>query len=152
MQLFALYVRIRAKQINDRTPITIENGIANLVKNQLMAGGKDSNGGAGTAPNMVKSLANRFLSSQTSFVEYDVQQSDSMRNSYVFSLVLMWVLHFKFGQVQPLFLTVASGLLQWIQSPLFQVYVLGRNLERPFKSGGSSQTTDAAEEETTLSS
>lgn len=36
------------------------------------------------------------------------------------------------NQVQPLFYQTASGLLNFVYSPLFQVYVLGRNLERPF--------------------
>ena len=138
MQVFALYVRIRAKQINDRTPLIIESGISTLVKSQMSAAV-----GGDVGSNIVKSLANRFLSSQTTVVEYDVKQSDNMRNSYVFSLVFMWVLHFKFKQVQPLFLTVASGLLQWVQSPLFQVYILDRNLQRPFRPAGPRSLPDS---------
>jgi hypothetical protein len=36
-------------------------------------------------------------------------------------------------QVQPLIIQSFTGLVNMIYSPLFQIYVMGRNLERPFK-------------------
>ena len=45
----------------------------------------------------------------------------------------MWFLHFKMGQVQPLLINTFNGIVSMVYSPLFQVYILGRNLERPFQ-------------------
>lgn len=36
-------------------------------------------------------------------------------------------------QVQPLIIQSFTGLVNMVYSPLFQIYVMGRNLERPFK-------------------
>jgi hypothetical protein len=36
-------------------------------------------------------------------------------------------------QVQPLIIQSFTGIVNLIFSPLFQIYVMGRNLERPFK-------------------
>merc|ERR1712014_569501 len=55
----------------------------------------------------------------------------SLQGSILFNMLLMWFLHLK---MQPLLVTTVNGFLQLICNPLFQVYVLGRNLERPFKS------------------
>jgi len=65
--------------------------------------------------------------------EYDVQQSFSLQNSMLFPLVILWIMHFKMGQVQPLLMQVATGVSNLMYHPLVQVYVMGRNLERPFK-------------------
>jgi len=124
-------VRFRAKALDNRTIITLESPMVNLVKSQInnVVAGK----GNTATTNTIKTLTNRFLSSQTTIREYDMNQANQMRNGLLFPLILMWIMHFKFGQVQPLLLTVAMGIASLVQSPLFQVYVLGRNLERPFK-------------------
>ena len=88
------------------------------------------NGGSG---DMVKSIANQFLASQSTIFEYDLSQAKSMNNSLLFPMIMLWFLHFKMGQVQPLFYQTATGLKDFLFSPLFQIYVLGRNLERPFR-------------------
>jgi hypothetical protein len=36
-------------------------------------------------------------------------------------------------QVQPLIIQSFTGFVTMVYSPLFQIYVMGRNLERPFK-------------------
>jgi hypothetical protein len=56
-----------------------------------------------------------------------------MNGSLLFPMILLYFLHFKMKQVQPLLMQTATGIANLIYSPLFQVYLLGRNLERPFK-------------------
>lgn len=126
MQVFLAFVRIKAKLGNDRTPITVKNPMSSLLQKQLPEG-------EGGANDMVKNIASQFLSSETTIMEYDLKEAKKMGNSLLFPLVLMWFLHFKMGQVQPLLFQISSGVLKMVYSPLFQVYVLGRNLERPFK-------------------
>lgn len=125
-QLFLLYVRFQAKQIDDRTPITINNPLSSIIGSQLQKSeGNNRN-------DMVKNIASSFLSSKSTVVEYDLKQIKSMNNGLLFPMLMLWFLHFKLNQVQPLFFQTASGFLNLIYSPLFQVYILGRNLERPF--------------------
>mmetsp|Transcript_7853 Transcript_7853/g.16806 ORF Transcript_7853/g.16806 Transcript_7853/m.16806 type:complete len:443 (-) Transcript_7853:84-1412(-) len=122
-QIFLIYVRIRAKKINDRTPITINNPLASLVQGSAVGGGNA----------IVKSLADQVLSTQTTILEYDLKEVKKMNGSLLFPMVFLYFLHFKMKQVQPLIMQTATGFLNLVYSPLFQVYVLGRNLERPFK-------------------
>lgn len=124
VQIFIFYVRFKANTIDDDTPITITNPLSNLIPNS----GDDNTGG-----DMVKSIANQFLASETTVKEYDLSQAKSMNNSLLMPMAMLWFLHFKMGQVQPLFFQTANGIKDFIFSPLFQVYVLGRHLERPFK-------------------
>jgi hypothetical protein len=148
IQVFVGYVRLRAKAMNDRTPITLNNPISSLVQSQLPADGIGGN-------DMVKNLASQFLSSQTTIMEYDLKQAKSMNSSVIVPMIFLWFLHFKMGQVQPLLFQTASGIMNLIYSPLFQVYVLGRNLERPFKTAlpnpmtapGAAPVSEAAETE-----
>jgi hypothetical protein len=56
-----------------------------------------------------------------------------MNSDLLFPMILLYVLHFKMKHVQPLLMQTATGFANLIYSPLFQVYILGRNLERPFK-------------------
>ena len=119
-----------AKLGNDRTPITVKNPMSSLLQKKLPAGG-------GGANDMVKNIASQFLSSETTIMEYDLKEAKKMGNALLFPLVLMWFLHFKMGQVQPLLFQISSGVLNMVYSPLFQVYILGRNLERPFKQSGN---------------
>jgi hypothetical protein len=82
---------------------------------------------------MVKSLADQVLSTQTTILEYDLKQAKQMNGSLLFPMIFNYFLHFKMKQVQPLIMQTATGMVNLVYSPLFQVYVLGRNLERPFK-------------------
>lgn len=122
LQLFLLYVRIKAKEANDRTPVKVANPLSNLVQSQLES--QDA---------VVKNLASSFLNSESTVLEYDLKQAKSMQNGLLINMCFMWFLHFKLQQIQPLLVQTASGLLNLAYSPLFQVYILGRNLERPFK-------------------
>jgi hypothetical protein len=120
LQLFLFYVRLQAKAVNDRTTIQLSNPLASIVQQQ-------------TANNaMMKSLASSFLASSSSVMEYDLAQARNMQGGILFNLAFMWLLHFKMEQVQPLILQTANGLINLFYSPLFQAYVLGRNLQRPF--------------------
>ena len=83
---------------------------------------------------MVKDLASQFLSSKTTVMEYDLKQAKSMNSGLLINMAFMWLLHFKMEQTQPLIAQTVTGVLNLVYSPLFQVYMLGRNLERPFKS------------------
>ncbi len=130
VQLFVIYVRYQVHLTNDRTPITIQNPLSNLVQNQLNS---NSSGGIGSTTDMVKNMADSFLSSQSTIFEYDLSQAKSLTNSVLFPMVMLWFLHFKMGQVQPLFFQTANGVKDLIMNPLFQCYVLGRQLERPFR-------------------
>ena len=141
-QVFILYFRIMASKKNDRTPLTIQNQISSMLQSQL-----DQADGAN---DMVKNLAGSFLKSSSTVMEYDIKQANNMQGGMLFTLALMWFLHFRLGQVQPLLMQIATGILNLVYSPLFQVYVLGRNLERPFKTavGAAQNMTGAASEET----
>ena len=126
MQLFMFYVRIKAKMANDRTPVVVKNPMSSLLQKQLPSGEGGTN-------DMVKNIASQFLQSETTAMEYDLKEAKKMGNSLMFPMIMLWFLHFKMGQVQPLLFQVSSGVLNLVYSPLFQIYVLGRNLERPFK-------------------
>lgn len=126
-QAFIFYVRIMAKRNNDRTPVQVQNPLTSMLSSQLekqQAGAND----------MVKNLASSFLKTESTVTEYDMGQARNMQGGILFNIVFMWFLHFKMQQVQPLLVTTVSGLVQLAYNPLFQVYVMGRNLERPFKS------------------
>jgi hypothetical protein len=138
-QLFILYFRIMASKNNDRTPLTIQNQMSSMLQSQL-------DQAPGGANDMVKNLASSFLSSSSTVMEYDIKQANNMQGGMLFTLALMWFLHFKLGQVQPLLMQIATGIMNLGFSPLFQVYVLGRNLERPFKTpvSAAQKMADAA--------
>jgi len=124
-QAFIFYVRVMAKRNNDRTPVDVENPLTSMLSSQLekqQAGGND----------MVKNLASSFLKKESTVAEYDMGRAMSMQGGIIFNMALMWLLHFKMQQVQPLLVTTINGFMQLVYNPLFQVYVLGRNLERPF--------------------
>jgi hypothetical protein len=123
-QAFLFYVRITAKQNNDRTEIDVTNPLSGLVSSQL---GQKQGG------DMVKDLASQFLSAKTTVMEYDLKQAKNMNSGLLINMAFMWFLHFKMEQTQPLIAQTVTGVLNLVYSPLFQVYMLGRNLERPFK-------------------
>ena len=120
------YVRIQAKISNDQTVITLQNPLSSMLQSQLAGGGGAGGGG------MVKSLASSFLSTSCTILEYDLKQASSLQSGLIMNMGFMWFLHFKMQQVQPLLIQSLTGLLNLMYHPLFQSYVLGRNLERPF--------------------
>ncbi|CAB9514800.1 ribonuclease T2 activity [Seminavis robusta] len=121
LQAFLLYVRIRAKAENDRTPIKLSNPVSNLIQQQLQ--GQDSTNA------MMKNLASSFLSSESTNLEYDLKQAKGMQGGLLFNMCFMWFLHFKMEQIQPLMVTTVTGLINLVYSPLFQVYVLDEEEE-----------------------
>jgi len=127
-QAFLVYVRIQAKLNNDRTEIETTNPLSGLVSSQL---GQKEGG------DMVKDLASQLLSSKTTVMEYDLKQAKAMNSGLLINMAFMWFLHFKMEQTQPLIAQTVTGVLNLVYSPLFQVYIFGRNLERPFKSPAS---------------
>lgn len=134
MQVFLLYVRVKAKMVNDRTEITLSNPLASLVEGAAASAGGGAGGVGGGGGNfMVKALANQMLSTTTTIYEYDLQQAKKMNSGLLMPMIFLYFLHFKMKQVQPLLMQTATGVMNMVYSPLFQVYVLGRNLERPFK-------------------
>lgn len=126
-QSFIFYIRIQAKRNNDRTPVQVKNPLTSMLSSQLEKAPAAAN-------DMVKNLASSFLQTDTTIMEYDMGQAKNMQGGILFNMALMWFLHFKMQQVQPLLVTTINGLLQLAYNPLFQVYILGRNLKRPFKS------------------
>jgi len=123
LQAFLLYVRFKAQALNDLRPITLTNPLSGVLQSQLGGGQND----------MVKNIASSFLSSKSTIMDYDLKEARGMQRGLIFSMLFMWWLHFKMNQVQPLLIQSINGFLNLLYSPLFQVYVLGRNLERPFK-------------------
>ena len=77
-------------------------------------------------------------------MEYDLKQARSMQGGLLFNMCFMWFLHFKMEQIQPLLINTVTGIMNMVYSPLFQVYVLGRNLERPFKNPAMKNLDNAA--------
>jgi len=145
MQIFILYVRIQAKAANDRTPITLKNPLSSVLQAQLGGGSDDGGGGGGAG--MMKNLASSFLSSESTIMEYDLKQAKSMQSGMLTNMAFMWFLHFKMGQVQPLIIQTVTGISNMVYSPLFQVYVMGRNLERPYKNPATKKLDEAAAED-----
>jgi hypothetical protein len=96
---------------------------------------------------MIKNIANSLLTSQTTIVEYDLSQAKSMNMSLLTPILFLWFLHFKLGQVQPLFLQTLQGFKDLVISPLFQVYVWKRNLERPFRNGKTVESENGNEQQ-----
>ena len=138
LQLFLFYVRVQAKLNNDRTPIELKNPLSSVLESQLGGGGVNKNN------SMMKNLASSFLSSTSTVLEYDLKQARGMQSGLIFNMLFMWFLHFKMEQVQPLLIQTLNGLLTMVYSPLFQVYVLGRRLERPFKNPATKRMEEAA--------
>jgi hypothetical protein len=141
MQLFLLYVRYNAKLINDTTLITINNPLSSLLQSQ---NGNDDNQ---TGGDMVKNIANSLLSAQSTIRDYDLQQAKNMNNGLLFPMLMLWFLHFKLGQVQPLFFQTVSGIKEMVLSPLFQIYVFGKHLERPFKKPNPMESLQESQED-----
>lgn len=101
-QIFFMYVRIQAKKAGNRTQITLSNPLASLVKSQVdnaLKGDTMSNAGKMLGDNdngnIAKSLTNKFLSSTTTVMEYDISQSKKQSGGMLFNLAFMWFLHFK---------------------------------------------------------
>ncbi|KAL7517663.1 hypothetical protein ACHAWX_002571 [Stephanocyclus meneghinianus] len=136
VQLFLIYVRIRVKQINDRTEIVLSNPLASLV-----AGMQNSNNGA--ASSVVKSITSQLLTTHTTVYEYDLQQVKSMQSALLMPMIILYFLHFRMKQMQPLLMQTATGVMNLLYCPLWQVYVLGRRLERPFGSAAGASISDA---------
>lgn len=125
-QAFIFYVRIMAKTNNDRTIIHLESPVDTMLKSKM--GGADLGSNEG-----LKKLMSNFLSKDVTVMQYDMDQAKGMQTSIIITMIITWVMHFKFQQVQPLLMTIISGYFQLFMNPLFQIYILGRNLERPFK-------------------
>ena len=124
-QITIFFIRIQARRMNDQTPIELTNPLSSILQNK-MSSEDNSNG-------MMKSLASSLLRSTSTVLEYDLQQTRSMQTGLILNMLMQWFLHFKMEQVQPVVMQTVNGLVQLVYSPLFQVYILGRNLERPFK-------------------
>jgi len=124
VQVFLLYVTLRAKSVGDRTPVKISSPFASLLPSGLMEGGGNF---------VVKAIADQVLSTSTTVLEYDLKMAKKMNGGLLFPMLFLYFLHFKMKQVQPLLMQTATGFVNLVYSPLFQVYVLGRNLERPFR-------------------
>jgi hypothetical protein len=114
-----------AKKNNDRTPLKIQNPLSGMLEKQM--------GQSEGTNDMVKGLASSFLSSETTVMEYDMKKATSMQGTVLFNMAFNYFLHFRMEKVQPLLMQIVTGTMQLIYNPLFQVYVMGRNLERPFK-------------------
>jgi hypothetical protein len=108
-----------AKVKNDRTPVEVESPFGAMLESQMKKQGVDTNA-AGGANDMVKNLASSFLKKQQTVMEYDIGQANGLQWGIIFNIVLMWIMHFKMEQVQPLLVTVVNGFIQLAYNPLFQ--------------------------------
>jgi hypothetical protein len=145
LEAFVLYVRVQAKLVNDRTVIKLTNPLSSVLQSQL-SGGSGGEGSGGPANAVMKNLASSFLSSTSTVMEYDLKQANSMQSGLIFNMAINWFLHFKMEQVQPLLIQSTTGLINMVYSPLFQVYVMGRNLERPFPNPNLKKPAASADE------
>jgi len=123
-QLFFLFVRCKAKSLNNMSSLNLSNPLSAFFERAL--DGKEGN-------DVMRQIASSFLASKSTVVAYDLNQVKSMQSGTILGLLFMWLLHFRLGQVQPLLIQTITGTLTLLSSPLFQVYILGRNLERPYK-------------------
>jgi hypothetical protein len=125
-------VKFRAKRdLYSQTIITLDHPVLKFFPSHLLNSNNDNNDNN----NMVQSLLrSRFLPKTTlTHFEYDIQQANALLYGLLPNMIFMYILHFRFHQVQPLFLTVASGFFTLIHNPLFQIYIIGRHLQRPFQ-------------------
>jgi hypothetical protein len=127
-----------AKKNHDRTPLKVQNPLSGMLEKQM--------GQSEGTNDMVKGLASSFLSSETTNMEYDIRKATSMQGTVLFNMAFNYFLHFRMEKVQPLLMQIITGTIQLVYNPLFQVYVLGRNLERPFKTQPSVAQGDETEE------
>eukprot|EP00934_Nitzschia_sp_Nitz4_P007543 Nitzschia sp. Nitz4//scaffold19_size178191//36096//37438//NITZ4_001960-RA/size178191-augustus-gene-0.35-mRNA-1//1//CDS//3329540628//7533//frame0 len=123
---FMIYVRITATKNKDWSVVQIEHPLSGMLKSQLSQPSPTNM--------LVKNMASSFLSSRTTAMEYDLKQASAIQTSIISQLFFMWLLHLKLGRTQPLVIQVFTGMVNLVYNPLFQLYILGRNLERPFKS------------------
>ena len=68
-----------------------------------------------------------------------MQQIKSMQSGLLMPMVFIYFLHFRMKQMQPLLMQTVTGVMNLVYSPLWQVYVMGKRLERPFGSGGGNK-------------
>ncbi|GKY94760.1 hypothetical protein MPSEU_000441400 [Mayamaea pseudoterrestris] len=135
LQSFVLLVRMKAKTDNNRSLLIMSSPFNAVLNSQL-----------GDHSGMMKNLASSLLSSELTVMEYDLKQAKSMQSGLLFNMLFVWFLHFKMNQVQPLLIQTITSVSNLIYSPLFQVYVLGRNLERPFKNPAMRQLEPSSDE------
>lgn len=133
-QLFVFFIRFSARKNNDLTMVQANNALPDLIASQMRL--------EGSAHTMLKKLTSSFLSSETTVMEYDLKQASDMQGAVLMNLFFMWFLHFRLEKVQPLVIQIMTGFMQLIYSPLFQVYVLGKNLQRPFKTSSIAVTAN----------
>lgn len=133
-QLFVFFIRFSARKKNDLTIVRANKALPDLIASQMKL--------EGSAHTMLKKLTSSFLSSETTVMEYDLKQASDMQGAVLMNLCFMWFLHFRLEKVQPLVIQIMTGFMQLIYSPLFQVYVLGKNLQRPFKTPSTALTSN----------
>lgn len=142
-------MRLVATRRGDTATVEARNPAIDMLLTQIRLDGN--------AQEMAKRLTASLLGSETTVMEYDLRQASDMQGGVIVNMLFMWFLHFKLEKVQPLLIQVLMGFFQLGCSPLFQVYVsgsfdrkllrccliltsakvLGRNLERPFKTAKS---------------
>lgn len=75
--------------------------------------------------------------------EYDSAELRKLIQQTVFSVLLLSFLHYKYEYIQPLILQSILPLKNLYSTPLFKIFILGRNaetekeLKRPWVAGGS---------------
>ena len=159
-QLFVFFVRLSARRKNDLTVLQLSNPLPDLIASQMKV--------EGNTQALLKKLTSSFLSSDSTVMEYDLKQASDMQGAVLLNICFMWFLHFRLEKVQPLVIQIMTGFMQLIYSPLFQVYVgrldsasssssssstpshkrcqlqvLGKNLQRPFKTPTAALLADS---------
>jgi len=137
-QIFLFYVRLAARRKRDLTLIDVKSPIFDAITTQLQL---DK-----AANTMLKKLSSSLLPSEATIMEYDLKQASTMEGGIILTMCFMWVLHFKLDKVQPLIIQILMGFMNLVYSPLFQIYVLRKNLERPFQPRSASTIIGDSEE------
>eukprot|EP00752_Nemacystus_decipiens_P009972 g8894.t1 len=103
-------------------------------------GGEGASGGKGGAASSLGPMLDKMMTSKTPVKKYDMKTIQGMRRGQFWASLIMCYTHLRKGMIKPMMLQVSFGVLRLLDSPLFHIYVLGReakgNLARPFKNQG----------------
>eukprot|EP00903_Cladosiphon_okamuranus_P016072 g14836.t1 len=156
-QALCMYIRYLIWKKNDDTemevppPPQLKNfmeagkaGVAAEATGAAAGGGeggaKEAAGGLGGAASSLGPMLDKMMTSKRPVKKYDMNTIQGMRRGQFWASLLMCYTHLRRGMIKPMMLQASFGVLRMLDSPLFHIYVLGReakgNLARPFKPQG----------------
>lgn len=109
------YIKLQIKNKNDLTTIKYQNQKSPMQ--MLLKGGADD----GAEPVIT-----------TTVVAYDLEQIETLIKGMYTSWLMMAGMHFYMKYTQPMVMQGISPIKAALEHPLFNAYVLGKEVERPF--------------------